>query len=364
MGSIVNGRRGRVAVWAAVMIAGAVGCKQSEQGAKSDDSTIGQMKIIFSADCRWLEGKGREEMESALSRFDQIDLVYAHNDPVAHGAWLAARAGGQDREKQIKFIGIDANPNEGKKYVREGILTATLEYMTGAPEAIDIALLILNGIEVPKDVALSTTLYTQANIGQGGLAVDAPGPALIAKLRRQHADVLKPDPANPGKWTLGMSQCNLGEPWRVRMNQEIEAAARKYPQLKVSYKDAQNDSQTQRNQVEEFITQEVDLLIISPKETIPLTPPVKRVFAAGIPVIVLDRQIQGDTYTCFIGGDNLAMGRIAGRYIAHLLKGKGTIVELMGLMTSTPGQERHDGFLLGLKDYVQDPASVAKLFAD
>ncbi len=351
----------------AALVAGALlgaGCRQksaTSQPAAATES-YGGMNIIFSADCKWLENNGRQEMESALSRFDRIDVVYGHNDPEAHGAWLAARAEGQGREKTIKFVGIDANPDEGKKYVREGILTATLEYPTGAAEAIDLALLILNGIPVPKDIVLATTLYTRDTIDRGGIPVDAPGPALIAELRAKHADILKSDPANAGKWTIGMSQCNLGEPWRVRMNQEIAVAAAKYPQLKVVFKDAQNDSQTQRNQVEEFLTQKVDLLIISPKETVPLTPPVQKVFDAKIPVIVLDRRVQGDRYTCFIGGDNVLIGRTAGRYVGHLLKGKGNIVELKGLMTTTPGHERHNGFVQGLQDYVRDPVAIDRAF--
>lgn len=351
------------AAFAAVLVA-AVGCKQSSSATKPSEDTFGDMHIIFSADCKWLEPNGRQEMESALSRFDNIDAVYAHNDPQAHGAWLAAQAEGQGREKKIRFVGIDANPDEGKKYVREGILTATLEYPTGAAEAVDVALLLLNGVKVPKDIILATTLYTQDNIENGGLPVDAPGPALVAELRREHANVLKPDPDHAGQWTIGMSQSNLGEPWRVRMNQELAAAAAKYPQIKMVFKDAQNDSQTQRNQVEEFLTQKVDVLIVSPKETVPLTPPVQHVFEAKIPVIVLDRRIQGDTYTCFIGADNVLIGRTAGRYLAHLLQGKGNIVELKGLMTTTPGQERHDGFLQGLRDYVKDPAGVDKLFGN
>ncbi|MBI4580105.1 MAG: substrate-binding domain-containing protein [Planctomycetes bacterium] len=323
---------------------------------------IGDMTIVFDADCKWLESNARKEMESALTRFDKIDVVYGHNDPQAHGAWLAARAEGQGREQSIEFIGIDANPDEGKKYVREGILSATLEYPTGAAEAIDVALLILSGLEVPKNISLATTLYTKDNLDSGGIPVEAPGAAMVAELRAKHAGILKPDPANAAKWTIGMSQCNLGEPWRVRMNQEVEAAAAKYPQLKVVYKDAQNDSQTQRNQVEEFLTQKIDLLIVSPKETVPLTPPVKKVFEAKVPVIVLDRSIQGDTYTCFIGGNNTLIGRTAGRYIGHVMQGKGNIVELKGLMTTDPAHERHDGFIQGLKDYIADPAGIDKLF--
>ena len=93
------------------------------------------LEVIFEADMKWLEPDARKEMESALSRFPQIDLVYAHNDPGAHGAYLAAKAAG--REKQIKFVGIDALPHEGVMYVKQGILDATFQYPTGGAEAID-----------------------------------------------------------------------------------------------------------------------------------------------------------------------------------------------------------------------------------
>lgn len=145
-------------------------------------------------------------------------------------------------------------------------------------------------------------------------------------------------------YTIGMSQCNLGEPWRVEMNAEIKAAADKHPNLTVVFKDAQNDSLQQRAQVEEFVTAGVDLIIISPKEAQPLTEPVARAIDAGIPVIVLDRRVIGDKYTCFIGADNKKIGRAAGEWIVKKLGGKGNVVELKGLMTSTPGQDRDAGF--------------------
>ena len=155
--------------------------------------------------------------------------------------------------------------------------------------------------------------------------------------------------AGKAKWTIGMSQCNLGEPWRVQMNADVKAAADKYPEIKVVYKDAQNDTLKQRSQVEEFVSAGVNLIIISPKEAAPLTPVVAQAYQKGIPVIVLDRRVLGDQYTCFIGADNKKIGKAAGKWIVTKLGGKGNVVELMGLMTSTPGQDRHSGFLDGIK---------------
>jgi ribose transport system substrate-binding protein len=151
------------------------------------------------------------------------------------------------------------------------------------------------------------------------------------------------------KWTIGMSQCNLGEPWRVQMNADIKNAADAHAELKVIFKDAQNDTLKQRAQTEEFISAGADLIIISPKEAAPLTPVVDQAYQKGIPVIVLDRRVLGDQYTCFIGADNKKIGKAAGKWIAQLLGKKGKVVELMGLMTSTPGQDRNSGFREGIE---------------
>ena len=151
------------------------------------------------------------------------------------------------------------------------------------------------------------------------------------------------------RWTIGMSQCNLGEPWRVQMNADIKKGAEGHPEVKVIFKDAQNDNLRQLAHMEEFVRAGVNLIIISPKEAAPLTKPVADAFRKGIPVIVLDRRVLGDQFTCFIGADNKKIGRAAGEWIARLLGGKGNVVELKGLMTSTPGQDRNSGFREGIK---------------
>lgn len=151
------------------------------------------------------------------------------------------------------------------------------------------------------------------------------------------------------KYTIGMSQCNLGEPWRVQMNADIKIAAQAHPEIRVMFKDAQNDNLRQSAHIDEFVRSGVNLIIVSPKEAAPLTKPVSDAFRKGIPVIVLDRRVLGNDFTCFIGADNKKIGRAAGKWIAQLLGGKGKIVELKGLMTSTPGQDRNSGFRDGIK---------------
>lgn len=146
------------------------------------------------------------------------------------------------------------------------------------------------------------------------------------------------------KFLIGFSQSNFAEPWRQSMNQEVLEEARKYPEIEVKISDAAQDNSKQVADVENFIRQRVDVLMISPNEAQPLTSVVKKAYQAGIPVIVIDRKIVGDTYTSFIGADNRAIGRAAGEFAVKLLGGKGKIVELKGLPGSTPAMERGAGF--------------------
>ncbi|BCW97623.1 MAG: LacI family transcriptional regulator [Armatimonadota bacterium] len=183
------------------------------------------------------------------------------------------------------------------------------------------------------------------------LAMTAAAAALVAGCGKQQ-ESSSGGGSSEGKriYNIGFSQCNLGEPWRVQMNADIKAAAEKHKdRIRVFYKDAQNRTEVQQNQVREFIQQGVDLIIISPKESVPLTKPVAEAMAKGIPVIVLDRALAGDDYTMFIGGDNREIGRQAGYHMVKILGGKGNVVELKGLMTSQPAIDRHEGFLEGIK---------------
>ena len=128
------------------------------------------IEVVFEADMKWLEPDARKEMESALARYDDIDLVYAHNDPGAHGAYLAAKAA--DRNEDIMFVGIDALPHEGVAYVMQGIMDATFQYPTGGAEAIDVALKIFAGEEVEKHIVLGSRLFTKDNVADGGEVIE------------------------------------------------------------------------------------------------------------------------------------------------------------------------------------------------
>jgi ribose transport system substrate-binding protein len=161
------------------------------------------------------------------------------------------------------------------------------------------------------------------------------------------------DCGKDGKYIIGFSQANNAEPYRQHVNDDLTAAAKAVPQFTLQIADGAGNVNTQTSQVDNFITQKVDMILISPFEASPLTPVVARAIKAGIPVIELDRKTVGDPgkdYTAFIGGDNYKIALEAGNYTADtLLPGGGEAAVLEGLPSSTPAVERLNGFKDGVK---------------
>lgn len=151
------------------------------------------------------------------------------------------------------------------------------------------------------------------------------------------------------KFVIGMAQCNLGEPWRVAMNDQLAAAAKDYPMFEVIFSDAAQDNSKQIADIENFIQMGVDLIVTSPNEAAPLTDVIKRAYEQGIPVILLDRKILGDSYTQFIGADNVYIGKVCGEYVADvLLPEGGKVCEIKGLEGTSGGVDRDNGFRQGI----------------
>lgn len=145
-------------------------------------------------------------------------------------------------------------------------------------------------------------------------------------------------------FVIGFSQC-ANDAWRLKQNEEILQEAMFYNDIDVIIRSAGGDNAVQQKDIEWFIREGVDLLIVSPNEAAPITPYVDKAFERGIPVIVVDRKILSDSYSAFVGADNYQIGKSIGLYVSKLLHNGGDIVELSGLVGSTPAMERHDGFI-------------------
>lgn len=154
----------------------------------------------------------------------------------------------------------------------------------------------------------------------------------------------------PRKFVIGVSQCSE-DIWRDKLNDELKMGEYLNDSLIVKLASSNDDNVLQNKQVNQFIDEGVDLLIISPNQLSAISKAVERAYDKGIPVILYDRKTNSDKYTAFIGCDNYTIGKSMGTFIAQQLQGKGRIVEISGLEGSSPALERHRGFMDAIKPY-------------
>jgi len=158
------------------------------------------------------------------------------------------------------------------------------------------------------------------------------------------------------RYFVAFSQCNNAEPYRSAQNQLMQRLFGEKGDVRLVIADAQQDSSKQIAQIETFIRQKPDLLIVAPNERAPLTEVMGRAMAAEIAVICLERDISQPNYTTFIGADNKAIGKMAGEFIADALKRKngtpkGTVVEIRGLLGVEAEMERYNSAHEALRPY-------------
>lgn len=152
-------------------------------------------------------------------------------------------------------------------------------------------------------------------------------------------------------YRIGVSQCS-SDAWRTKLNEEMRRELLFHPGITLEVRSADADDIKQAEDIDYFISQKVDLLIVSPNKAAELTPAVSRAFDAGIPVIVADRKVTGEKYTAFVGGDNLAVGELMAQYLQMQLPQGGKVLEVMGLAGSTPSELRHEGMVNALGDRI------------
>lgn len=152
------------------------------------------------------------------------------------------------------------------------------------------------------------------------------------------------------KYRIGVSQCSSDD-WRQKMNDEIRREALFHEDAQVEIRSAEDNNEKQIADIRYFIDNGFDLIAVAPNEAGPITPIVKEAYDKGIPVVLFDRDIDGDSYTARMGTDNRAIGGMAAAYANLLLKDGGDIIELCGLSESTPADDRHIGFVEKLRQY-------------
>ena len=151
-------------------------------------------------------------------------------------------------------------------------------------------------------------------------------------------------------YVIGVSQCSE-DSWRKKLNNELHDATYLHDNVVLRVVSADDDDKQQMRQINAFIDEDVDLLIVSPNQMNTVTPAIDRAYDCGIPLVLFDRKTDSGKYTAFVGADNEKIGRTIGEYIATRLGGKGTVVEIRGLEGSSPAIERHNGFVAAISKH-------------
>lgn len=148
---------------------------------------------------------------------------------------------------------------------------------------------------------------------------------------------------NEKPYRIGVSQCSRDD-WRQKMNEEIEREILVHPEATVEIRSADDSNEKQISDLQYFVDNKFDIIIVAPNEADAITPKITEIYESGTPVVVFDRNVNGNKYTAFQGADNTEVGRSAARYASNLMKGRGKVIELYGLRGSTPAIGRHEGF--------------------
>ena len=155
---------------------------------------------------------------------------------------------------------------------------------------------------------------------------------------------------NVKKYVIGVSQCSE-DIWRDKLNNELVMSTYQHDNVTLKFASANDNDRLQKQQIEQFIKEGVNLLIVSPNQIHTISSVIDKAYDAGIPVILFDRKTDSRKYTAFIGADNYEAGHEMGLFIAQQLGGKGSVVEIGGLKGSSPAIERNRGFMDALKSY-------------
>ena len=167
---------------------------------------------------------------------------------------------------------------------------------------------------------------------------------------------------NTKKYVIGVSQCSE-DIWRDKLNNELVMSTYQHDNVKLNFASANDNDKLQKQQIDQFIKERVNLLIVSPNQIHTISSVIDKAYDAGIPVILFDRKTDSEKYTAFIGADNYEAGHEMGQFIARQLNGKGNVVEIGGLKGSSPAIERDRGFRDALKTY-HDIQVVNHRYAD
>ncbi|MDP9862758.1 MULTISPECIES: D-ribose ABC transporter substrate-binding protein [Streptosporangium] len=153
-----------------------------------------------------------------------------------------------------------------------------------------------------------------------------------------------------GDVKLGMSVSTLNNPYFVQLRKGAEDEAKKQG-VALTVTDAQNDASQQVNQIQNFASQNMKAIIINPVDSDAAGPAVKAAERSKIPVIAVDRVVNGATVAQTVASDNVAGGKLAAQELAKQMGEKGKVAVLQGVPGTSASRDRGQGFTEGIKAY-------------
>lgn len=308
-------------------------------GIRQELDNIKGIEITHEIEGQWSKDIAEDAMLELFNNNNNIDVVFAHSDAMAIGAYNAYKNSGY--EKQVYFIGIDGvlGENGGIEAVNDGILSCTFTCPTGGKEAVQYAIDILKKRSgIPKKVILGNQEITRVNVNE-----------YISSIENKII-IERNEPI-----VLGF--CNVGNEggWRAANTVSIKNAA-KEAGIELIYAEANNSQEDQIEIIRGFINLGVDVISFSPIVESGWDDILIEANEAGIPLILSDRLIKNEDsqlYTTFLGSDFREEGRRAARWVITNMDitKELNVVEIQGARSSTPAVERKKGFEELIEDY-------------
>lgn len=157
--------------------------------------------------------------------------------------------------------------------------------------------------------------------------------------------------ASSKTYVVAFAQDTMANDFRIAQVKAVETALGNHDNIRFIYSDAYGNGAMMVQQLEDFITMDVDVLMTSPNDEELQRAVIEKAYRKGIPVVLVDRGIPGDAYTTYIHSDNLAIGKAAAEYMAERMGYKGTILMLMGFPNIDVTRNRTEAFLNVIAHY-------------
>ncbi|MGG3470251.1 substrate-binding domain-containing protein [Neobacillus pocheonensis] len=311
---------------------------QAEERSKGFHETLkmeSSHSIIQSINGNWLKDKAEDELNALLKTGLKPNLIYAHNDAMALGAYMAIK---QFKLEGVRIIGSDGlnGENGGLQLVKKGLIDTTYISPTGGTKAAQYAIDILHKVPgLPKKIILRDHEVNSSNVD---FFLNDRDSESVPMIKPKHSRI-----------KLGFAQVGSESEWRLANTDSIISAA-KEAGVELILKNADNNQQKQIDIIHDFIKQDVDVIAFSPKTEEGWDEVLKEAKNAGIPVILSDREINVEDqalWTSFIGSDFVEEGRRAGKWLisdAESDKWPINIIEIEGTVNSAPAVDRKLGF--------------------